>query len=123
MTTRTDRRRLYGESLYDQMGQGRRGWERQSHTVQCNAMPNRLKGQTLPLRFGQFKYACWTTSLSTLTLMGVAVLNDLKYTTTLSLDTTKKPKPRIPKQPNQKYQKKTKTKNTKKTQTEKTKKT
>ena len=33
-----------------------------------------LKGQTLPLRFGQFKYACWTTSLSTLTLMGVAKL-------------------------------------------------
>ena len=65
-----------------------------------------LKGQTLPLRFGQFKHACWTTSLSTLTLMGVAVLKDLKYTTTLSLDTAKKPKPRIPKKKtNQKYQK------------------
>ena len=82
-----------------------------------------LKGQTLPLRFGQFKHACWTTSLSTLTLMGVAVLKDLKYTTTLSLDTAKKPKPRIPKKKQTKNTKKTKTKNTKKTKTEKTKKT
>ena len=82
----------------------------------------RLKGQTLPLRFGQFKYSCWTTSLSTLTLMGVAVLKDLKYTTTLSLDTTKKPKPRIPKKPNQKHQKKPKPKIPKKPKPKKPKK-
>ena len=81
-----------------------------------------LKGQTLPLRFGQFKYACWTTSLSTLTLMGVAVLKDLKYTTTLSLDTAKKPKPRIPKKTKPKIPKKPKPKIPKKPKPKKPKK-
>ena len=82
-----------------------------------------LKGQTLPLRFGQFRHASSTTSLSTETLRGAAVIKTLKHNSPFPLTQPKKPKPKIPKTPKPKIPKKSKPKLPKKNKIQKTKKT